>query len=146
MSVRLLTSPGCPKSKRIRNWFKERDLEFQETNLNVLLLEDRKLIEFLRTYDPKLYCDWQKNPALFEKGKEIQLARWLQASPSRIRRPVVILDDAFLSDESLCSQLEESITVYGMQNCAGTCSNFSLCAGSREDRRFAILTDRKKSE
>lgn len=137
--TQLLCTPGCPKTRRIRSWLKDRMIACEEINLNVLLLEKDKLISFLSKTDPKQYCDIRGHEDLFEKGREADLADWLQSSPSRIRKPVLILDEDFLSNSWLCAQLEESLRSAGFLACPKSCPVYHLCAASRDSQNFAIV-------
>lgn len=140
--VTLIGWAGCPKTKKMRVWLKDHMVNYEEISLTSLLLDTDALIDFLKKIDKAALI--KADPSLFEEGREEELAALVQKEPSRIRRPILFLDESFINNSWMKEQMEEAVKTPYFLYCPSSCLVYDLCAGARSDNECAVMQDARK--
>ena len=137
--ITVYSQPGCPRCRRIRQWFKENNIEYASVSLLSALTDGLSFEAFAASLSPKeMLADLESlDPRIIQDPKA--LTEWLQNNPSALNRPLIVCgpeDEAKPALESVRQYLKTP----SCHSCPASCSNLSFCAQARTNDCAALLT------
>lgn len=138
--VSVLTMPGCSRCKYVKSFLRDRQVPFEEININLLLLDDKALKNLLYRYDISQIAED------IDESDPQKAAKALQESPSRFRKPALLLNEKDMQDDYLADVLQELQTRDNFKGCPAGCAMYSLCQKSRTNPSAAIASVRERKQ
>jgi regulatory protein spx len=118
--------PGCASCKRIKQYCKENELDYEEYNLIQTLLSKPKLDEMFEQMDTRRNLMIDEESKLFKSchldlntANSNELKKLVQECPLLLKRPIMDFDD----EEMLahCQELAQNA-------CKKNCPQYDICA------------------
>ncbi len=141
--ILIYTSPGCSSCRKVKQWLKERNLEFIEKNIFKTIL-DTEEIKYLLTRSENGTDDLiSKRSKIIQEGNldldEMSLndlVEFIQDNPSVLRRPIIMSDKVLqigFDEEEIDAFIPQELRRLASANCNNTCPNYPTCGLTREE-------------
>ena len=136
--ITVYSQPGCARSRRIRQWFKENNIEYKSESLLSMLTDSR---EFEKTAasltEPEKLADLEGLDCKTAEDSRA-LAEWLQSNPSALNRPLIVCDHEDEDSEALLS-VKAFLENSNSRRCPASCPMLSFCAMARRNDCVPLL-------
>lgn len=135
--IRVLTIPGCPLCRKAKIWLKDEGLPIENENFYSFLLDDARVLQFAKTYRNWLLLKMKDVPGI-QNWKNDRIGRYLQDNPSRLPRPIIIVQD---EPEEISKKLRSHFAGKTESSCPAGCTIQNGCRKVRENSRAMLILD-----
>ncbi len=139
------TSPGCASCRKVKQWLRDRNLEFIEKNIFKTLLNDNEIKHLLiRSENGSDDIISKRSKVIQESGVDIdsmttaQLIEFIRNNPSVLKRPIILSEDNFqvgFDEEEIGIFVPQELRRVADRNCDLKCPNFKACGNVREEEK-----------
>ncbi len=136
------TSPGCAGCRKLKQWLKDRNIEYKEKNIFKVLLSPAEIKYLLkRSENGAEDIISKRSKVILENHINIEdmtvdeLIRFIQQNPSVLKRPIILNEDNFqvgYDSEEITTFSKNNIPNFPTTFCAGTCTSWDICGKVRE--------------
>ena len=119
----LITIPGCPACRRLKNWFKEHDVVYKEKNLFRILLNDSETDDLIgleskgRIENLVIYDGYQDM-------SDAEKREFLQQNPGIVRKPLLYNEN---QDDDFLYESTENLLAAARTYCNENCIIYNCC-------------------
>ena len=141
------TSPGCASCRKVKQWLKDRDLDFIEKNIFSFMLNETEIKHLLKRSEngtddiiSKRSKIIQQNRVDVEDMTTNELVHFIQQNPSILRRPIIVSERNFLvgyDDEEIDVFIPPELRNLTNDGCDQKCPNFTNCGSMRKEEVHA---------
>ena len=131
------TSPGCASCRKVKQWLKERELQYEEKNIFTSILKENEIKELLVRSANGTDDIISKRSKIIKEGnidvdsmRMSDLIRFIQQNPSVLRRPIIIDDHNFLvgyDNEEIDVFVPRELRRIARRSCVNNCPNYDTC-------------------
>lgn len=136
----IYTSHGCASCRKVKNWLKDRGIEYVEKNIFKTLLNDKE-IKYLLSRSENGTDDLvskrskiiQENNIDIESFSTTELCKFIVDNPSILRRPIIISDNNMqigFDEEEIDAFVPRKLK--DIAKCDHNCPHYSNCGALRE--------------
>ena len=136
------TSPGCASCRKVKQWLKERNLEFIEKNIFKTLLNDNEIKHLLmRSENGSDDIISKRSKIIQESNIDIesmttdQLIAFIKRNPSVLKRPIILNERNFqvgYDEEEITVFVPQELRKLAHKHCVKGCPNYKACGSVRE--------------
>ena len=142
------TSPGCASCRKVKQWLKDRDLDFIEKNIFSFMLNETEIKHLLKRSEngtddiiSKRSKIIQQNKIDVEDMSTNELVHFIQQNPSILRRPIIVSERNFLvgyDDEEIDVFIPSELRTVAVEGCEPKCPNYTNCGSMRKEEQLQI--------
>jgi len=142
------TSPGCASCRKVKQWLKEKELDFVEKNIFSFMLNETEIKHLLKRSEngtddiiSKRSKIIQQNKLDVEDMSTNELVNFIQQNPSILRRPIIVSERNFLvgyDDEEIDVFIPPELRSLATDGCDLKCPNFTNCGSMRKEETDQI--------
>lgn len=138
--VVIYTSPGCASCRKVRNWLKDRGINYKEKNIFTSMLNPKEVKYLLSRTDngsddliSKRSKIIQENSVDIESMTVDELCSFVVQNPSILKRPIII-DDKNLQFGFDQEEIETFVPqeLRNIAHCEKNCPHYEVCGKVRE--------------
>ncbi len=136
------TSPGCAGCRKLKQWLKDRNIEYKEKNIFKVLLSPAEIKYLLmRSENGAEDIISKRSKVILENNINIEdmtveeLIRFVQQNPSVLKRPIILNEENFqvgYDSEEITTFSRDYTQNIPTSFCSGTCTNWDVCGKVRE--------------
>lgn len=136
------TSPGCASCRKVKQWLKDRNLEFIEKNIFKTLLNDSEIKHLLmRSENGSDDIISKRSKIIQESNIDIesmttdQLINFIKRNPSVLKRPIILNERNFqvgYDEEEITVFVPAELRKIAKRHCVTGCPNYKACGSVRE--------------
>ena len=129
--ITVYSQTGCPKCKRVRQWFKDNNFEYKSRSLLSALLDSQhfsKLLEALENMEQ--IADLSEMDPQIQKNVQT-VYEYLRQNPSALYRPLVV-STSQEADRPALEAFKQYLQAEMSHQCPLSCPNLSFCTKVRE--------------
>ncbi|NLH63693.1 MAG: transcriptional regulator Spx [Erysipelotrichaceae bacterium] len=133
----IYTSPGCASCRKVKQWLKDRDLQYVEKNIFKTLLNDNEIKHLLmRSENGSDDIISKRSKIIQESGVDIdsmktdELIQFIKKNPSILKRPIILNETSFqvgYDEEEIGVFVPKELRQLASDNCSLDCPNFKAC-------------------
>lgn len=137
------TSPGCASCRKVKQWLKDRGLEFIEKNIFKTLLNDNEIKHLLiRSENGSDDIVSKRSKIIQSENIEIddmttdELISFIKKNPSVLKRPIILNEDNFqvgFDEDEISIFVPRELRRIADFNCNKECPSYSTCGKVREE-------------
>ena len=138
----IYTSPGCAGCRKLKQWLKDREIEYKEKNIFKVLLSPEEIKYLLmRTDNGAEDIISKRSKVILENHIDIddmtvdELIKFIQQNPSVLKRPIILNENNFqvgYDSEEITTFSREIVENIPKNFCSDTCVNWKVCGKIRE--------------
>lgn len=138
----LYSSPGCASCRKMKQWLKDKNLDYVEKNIFKVMLSPEEIKYLLMRSDNGTDDIISKRSKVILQNKidvdEMtldELIKFIQQNPSVLKRPIVLNEDNFqvgYDAEEITALTPEHLRKLSSGFCNGNCQNYDVCGKVRE--------------
>lgn len=131
------TSPGCASCRKVKQWLKDRDLNYVEKNIFKTLLNDNEIKHLLmRSENGSDDIISKRSKIIQESGVDIdsmktdELIQFIKKNPSILKRPIILNEKSFqvgYDEEEIGVFVPKELRKLASDTCSPDCPNFKAC-------------------
>ena len=131
------TSPGCASCRKVKQWLKDRDLNYVEKNIFKTLLNDNEIKHLLmRSENGSDDIISKRSKIIQESGVDIdsmkidELIQFIKKNPSILKRPIILNEKSFqvgYDEEEIGVFVPKELRKLADETCSENCPNFKAC-------------------
>ncbi len=137
------TSPGCASCRKVKQWLRDRNLEFVEKNIFKTLLNDNEIKHLLmRSENGSDDIISKRSKIIQESNIDIesmttdQLIGFIKRNPSVLKRPIILNERNFqvgYDEEEISVFVPQELRQIARTHCATGCPNYKSCGSVHAD-------------
>lgn len=135
--IKIYTSPSCSSCRKVKEWFTEQKIPFEEHNIFTATLDPKELKEMLAKSDNGTE-DIISNRSKILKENKIdidsmtisQMIQFVRDNPSVLKRPIIVDDSRIqvgYNSEEIRTFIPRARRIAEMECSRGVCPNFDSC-------------------
>ncbi|MBR4162961.1 MAG: transcriptional regulator Spx [Solobacterium sp.] len=131
------TSPGCASCRKVKQWLKDRNIEYLEKNIFKTLLNDAEIRHLLMRSENGSDDIISKRSKVIQESRididsltTAQLIQFIKKNPSVLKRPIILSENNFqvgYDEEEIGIFVPAELRKIADQNCTNNCPNFKAC-------------------
>ena len=131
------TSPGCASCRKVKQWLKDRNIEYIEKNIFKTLLNDAEIRHLLMRSENGSDDIISKRSKVIQESRididsltTAQLIQFIKKNPSVLKRPIILSENNFqvgYDEEEIGIFVPAELRKIADQNCTNNCPNFKAC-------------------
>ena len=131
------TSPGCASCRKVKQWLKDRNIEYLEKNIFKILLNDAEIRHLLMRSENGSDDIISKRSKVIQESRididsltTAQLIQFIKKNPSVLKRPIILSENNFqvgYDEEEIGIFVPAELRKIADQNCTNNCPNFKAC-------------------
>ncbi len=137
------TSPGCASCRKVKQWLKDRGLDFIEKNIFKTLLNDNEIKHLL------IRSENGSDDIVSKRSKIIQsenidldsmttdeLINFIKHNPSVLKRPIIINEQSFqvgFDEDEISIFVPRELREFADHTCNVDCPSYETCGKVREE-------------
>ena len=135
------TSPGCASCRKVKQWLKDREMDFIEKNIFSFMLNETEIKHLLKRSENGTDDIISKRSKIIQQSKidvedmtTGELVHFIQQNPSVLRRPIIVSERNFLvgyDDEEIDVFIPPELRKFAIDNCDLKCPNYDNCGSMR---------------
>ena len=135
------TSPGCASCRKVKQWLKDRNLEFIEKNIFKTVLNEKEIKTlFERTENGTDDLVSKRSKIIQEQQIDVdsmtmnELVNFIKENPSILKRPIIISENNFqvgYDEEEISTFVPTRLRSIAEMACNKTCPNYDGCGQVR---------------
>ncbi len=136
------TSPGCAGCRKLKQWLKDRDINYVEKNIFKVMLSPAEIKYLLsRTENGAEDIISKRSKIIQENNIDVEdmtvdeLIHFIQQNPSVLKRPIILNEDNFqvgYDSEEITTFQKEALKNIPTDFCTGQCQNWDVCGKVRQ--------------
>ena len=138
------TSPGCASCRKVKQWLKDRDLQYIEKNIFKTLLNDNEIKHLLMRSENGTDDIVSKRSKVIQDshidldGMTIdELISFIKTNPSVLKRPIIISEENFqvgYDEDEISVFVPHELREIAEHNCNMDCPSYMTCGFVREEK------------
>ncbi len=139
----LYSSPGCSSCRKVKQWLKDRELNFVEKNIFKTILNKDEIKYLLSRSENGTEDIISRRSKLIQQGdvdidnmRMNDLVGFIQQNPSVLRRPIILSTKVLqvgYDEEEIDAFIPREIRKIVHENCNETCPHYDTCGKLREE-------------
>ncbi len=137
------TSPGCASCRKVKQWLKDRNIEYLEKNIFKTLLNDAEIRHLLMRSENGSDDIISKRSKVIQESRididsltTAQLIQFIKKNPSVLKRPIILSENNFqvgYDEEEIGIFVPAELRKIADQNCTNNCPNFKACGNVHKE-------------
>ena len=137
------TSPGCASCRKVKQWLKDRGIEFIEKNIFKTLLNDVEVKYLLKRSENGSDDIISKRSKIIQESKididsmtTDQLVQFIKQNPSVLKRPIIISETNFqvgYDEDEISVFVPRELRKLASDHCTSKCPNYKACGSARNE-------------
>lgn len=138
----IYTSPGCAGCRKLKQWLKEKNINYVEKNLFKVLLNEKEIKHLLmRTENGTDDIISKRSKVILENHIDIdamsidRLISFIKDNPSILKRPIILNEHNFqvgYDQEEIDAFEPNELRAYAAKFCNDSCPNWEGCGSVRK--------------
>ena len=139
----IYTSPGCASCRKVKQWLKDRNLEYIEKNIFKTLLNDNEIKHLLKRSENGFDDIISKRSKVIQESNididEMtidQLISFIKKNPSVLKRPIILDERNFqvgYDEDEISVFVPQELRKIAWDTCNKDCPNFKACGKVRKE-------------
>ena len=135
------TSPGCASCRKVKQWLKDRNLEYIEKNIFKTVLNEKEIKTlFERTENGTDDLVSKRSKIIQEQKVDVdnmtmnELVKFIKDNPSILKRPIIISENNFqvgYDEEEISTFVPARLRSIADMACNKNCPNYEGCGKVR---------------
>lgn len=137
------TSPGCASCRKVKQWLKDRDLDYIEKNIFKTLLNDNEIKHLLmRSENGSDDIVSKRSKVIQSKNIDLdsmttdELIQFIKTNPSVLKRPIILNEDNFqvgFDEDEISIFVPRELRKIADFNCNSECPSYETCGQIRKE-------------
>ena len=140
--IRIYTSPSCSSCRKVKKWFEDQQIPFEERNIFNATLDPKELKEILfKSENGTEDIISERSKIVKEKKVNLdnltisEMINFIRDNPSVLKRPIVVNDRRIqvgYNEEEIRSFIPQARRIFERHCNADDCPDFNTCPHARD--------------